>query len=66
LLSGKVVIVDYAQPRWWNPLRYLWRPVLALLEPLRSISGVMMLRRGCRRSAAGWCRNGYLAASIKW
>src|SRR5262249_32194780 len=31
--GGKVVIVDYAQPRWWNPLRYLWRPVLALLEP---------------------------------
>jgi ubiquinone/menaquinone biosynthesis C-methylase UbiE len=31
--GGKVVIVDYAQPHWWNPLRYLWRPVLALLEP---------------------------------
>jgi ubiquinone/menaquinone biosynthesis C-methylase UbiE len=31
--GGKVVIVDYARPRWWNPLRYLWRPVLALLEP---------------------------------
>jgi SAM-dependent methyltransferase len=31
--GGKVVIVDYAQPYWWNPLRYVWRPVLALLEP---------------------------------
>lgn len=31
--GGKVVIVDYARPHWWNPLRYLWRPVLALLEP---------------------------------
>jgi ubiquinone/menaquinone biosynthesis C-methylase UbiE len=31
--GGKVVIVDYARPRWWNPLRVLWRPVLALLEP---------------------------------
>ncbi len=31
--GGKVVIVDYARPRWWNPLRYLWRPILALLEP---------------------------------
>ena len=31
--GGKLVIVDYARPRWWNPLRYLWRPVLALLEP---------------------------------
>jgi ubiquinone/menaquinone biosynthesis C-methylase UbiE len=31
--GGKVVIVDYARPYWWNPLRYLWRPVLAILEP---------------------------------
>jgi ubiquinone/menaquinone biosynthesis C-methylase UbiE len=31
--GGKMVIVDYARPRWWNPLRYLWRPVLAALEP---------------------------------
>jgi ubiquinone/menaquinone biosynthesis C-methylase UbiE len=31
--GGKVVIVDYARPHWWNPLRYLWRPLLALLEP---------------------------------
>jgi ubiquinone/menaquinone biosynthesis C-methylase UbiE len=31
--GGKVVIVDYARPRWWNPLRCLWRPVLAALEP---------------------------------
>ena len=31
--GGKIVIVDYARPRWWNPLRYLWGPVLALLEP---------------------------------
>jgi ubiquinone/menaquinone biosynthesis C-methylase UbiE len=31
--GGQVVIVDYARPHWWSPLRYLWRPVLALLEP---------------------------------
>ena len=31
--GGRIVIVDYARPRWWNPLRYLWRPVLATLEP---------------------------------
>jgi ubiquinone/menaquinone biosynthesis C-methylase UbiE len=31
--GGEVVIVDYARPRWWNPLRWLWRPVLAALEP---------------------------------
>jgi ubiquinone/menaquinone biosynthesis C-methylase UbiE len=31
--GGKVVIVDYALPRWWHPLRYLWRPLLARLEP---------------------------------
>lgn len=31
--GGKIVIVDYARPRWWHPLRYLWRPLLATLEP---------------------------------
>jgi ubiquinone/menaquinone biosynthesis C-methylase UbiE len=31
--GGKIVVVDYAQPRWWNPLRYVWRPLLAKLEP---------------------------------
>ena len=31
--GGTVVIVDYAMPRWWHPLRYLWRPLLARLEP---------------------------------
>jgi ubiquinone/menaquinone biosynthesis C-methylase UbiE len=31
--GGKIVIVDYALPRWWNPLRYLWGPVLGMLEP---------------------------------
>jgi ubiquinone/menaquinone biosynthesis C-methylase UbiE len=31
--GGTIVIVDYALPRWWHPLRYLWRPLLAALEP---------------------------------
>jgi ubiquinone/menaquinone biosynthesis C-methylase UbiE len=31
--EGKIVIVDYARPRWWHPLRYIWRLVLAALEP---------------------------------
>jgi ubiquinone/menaquinone biosynthesis C-methylase UbiE len=31
--EGKIVIVDYAQPQWWHPLRYTWRLVLAALEP---------------------------------
>jgi ubiquinone/menaquinone biosynthesis C-methylase UbiE len=31
--GGKIVVVDYAQPRWWHPLRYLWRHLLAKLEP---------------------------------
>jgi SAM-dependent methyltransferase len=31
--GGTLVIVDYARPRWWHPLRYLWRPLLATLEP---------------------------------
>src|SRR4029077_5476954 len=31
--GGKIVIIDYARPRWWHPLRYFWRPLLAKLEP---------------------------------
>ena len=31
--GGKIVIIDYARPRWWHPLRYLWPPLLAKLEP---------------------------------
>lgn len=31
--GGRLRIVDYGKPRWWNPLRYLLRPFLAVLEP---------------------------------
>lgn len=31
--GGRIVLVDYALPRWWHPLRYLWRPLLTQLEP---------------------------------
>lgn len=31
--GGRIVIVEYAQPSRWNPLRYLFPPVLAALEP---------------------------------
>jgi hypothetical protein len=28
-----VVIVDYARPFWWHPLRYLFPALLAAFEP---------------------------------
>lgn len=31
--GGRLVIVDYAAPTRYNPLRYLWMPVLDRLEP---------------------------------
>ncbi len=31
--GGTIVIVEYARPRWWNPVRYAFGPLLALLEP---------------------------------
>ena len=31
--GGKIVIVDYARPCWWHPLRYCFPPLLARLEP---------------------------------
>jgi len=31
--GGRLVVVDYGRPDWRHPLRYLFPPVLALLEP---------------------------------
>jgi ubiquinone/menaquinone biosynthesis C-methylase UbiE len=31
--GGTVVVVDYARPSLWHPARYLWLPLLHLLEP---------------------------------
>lgn len=31
--GGQVVVVDYARPYRWHPARYLWLPLLRLLEP---------------------------------
>ena len=31
--GGTVLIVEFAKPKWWHPLRYLWFPFLAYLEP---------------------------------
>ncbi len=31
--GGTVVVVDYACPSVWHPARYLWLPLLRLLEP---------------------------------
>jgi ubiquinone/menaquinone biosynthesis C-methylase UbiE len=31
--GGKIVIVDYARPCWWHPLRFLFPLLLAKLEP---------------------------------
>jgi ubiquinone/menaquinone biosynthesis C-methylase UbiE len=31
--GGKLVIVDFARPYWWNPFRYLWAVFLSIFEP---------------------------------
>ena len=31
--GGTILVVDYARPSRWHPLRYLWLPLLARLEP---------------------------------
>ena len=31
--GGRLVVVDYSRPRWWNPVRWLYVPILARLEP---------------------------------
>jgi len=34
--GGSVVVVDYARPGVWHPARYLWLPLLRVLEPFAS------------------------------
>jgi ubiquinone/menaquinone biosynthesis C-methylase UbiE len=31
--EGKLVLVDFSKPCWWNPFRYLWAIFLAIFEP---------------------------------
>jgi len=31
--GGKLVLVDFARPVAWHPLKFLWHPVLTRLEP---------------------------------
>jgi ubiquinone/menaquinone biosynthesis C-methylase UbiE len=31
--GGRMVIVDYSRPVWFNPFRYFWRPLLKVIEP---------------------------------
>lgn len=34
--GGSIIIVDFSKPHWWNPLRYIWLPILGVLEPFAS------------------------------
>ncbi len=62
---GKIVIVDYASPRWWHPLRYLWAPVLAFLGP-PSTCGARTLSTGFpRMSRLGSGEKYFMVACIR-
>jgi ubiquinone/menaquinone biosynthesis C-methylase UbiE len=32
-LGGRLIVLDYSMPQWWNPMRYFWKPILKRLEP---------------------------------
>lgn len=34
--GGTMVLMDYSRPRWYNPFRYVWKPILNVLEPFAS------------------------------
>lgn len=31
--GGTLYVVEFAKSKWWHPLRYIWYPVLMVLEP---------------------------------
>lgn len=31
--GGKLVLAEFAMPKWWNPFRYLWAVFLTIFEP---------------------------------
>lgn len=31
--GGTILIIEFDKPKWWHPLKYLWLPFLAFLEP---------------------------------
>ncbi|MEN9772498.1 MAG: hypothetical protein RJA58_1141 [Pseudomonadota bacterium] len=31
--GGRLIVLDYSMPQWWNPMRYFWKPILKRLEP---------------------------------
>lgn len=31
--GGTLLILDFCKPSWWNPLKYIWLPILGILEP---------------------------------
>ncbi len=31
--GGSLLVVEFDKPKWWHPLKYLWLPFLAFLEP---------------------------------
>jgi len=34
--GGQVYVVEFAKPKAWHPLKYIWHPVLCVLEPFAS------------------------------
>jgi SAM-dependent methyltransferase len=45
--GGTIVIVDYARPRWWHPLRYVWAPCWRCSSRSPSTCGGARSRTGC-------------------
>ena len=50
--GGRIVIVDYARPKWWNPLRYLMRRYSRCSNPSRSTCGARRSPPSCPKTVA--------------
>ena len=66
LTGGKIVLVDCALPRWWHPLRCLWRPLSLRSNGSHLICGARKSPNSCRDALhADGASAPILAASIR-
>lgn len=57
--GGTVVVIDFGAPKPWHPLRYLWLPILGMIEPFARSLWRGELCAALETPNLNWKRNSY-------